>query len=333
MTTVRERMAPHGDVGGGRLTPARVSPPTRRSLLKGLLAYRWLTIGWATSVFTWEVVWRRMSLDVDDVARPGIGFALAAAAIGLTTVLTLLYRRDPDDLLRPLPVLAEIAIGTVMLLADTWVFGSHEHPQTLPSIWVVGAVASVALSGGRPAAVVTGVGMGLARYVGLVLVADTEASLFRGVSTMVLLGVSGWVIGYLLQRLAETDRVISAYRAREEVARTLHDGVLQTLAVIPAQQRRRSAHRAGPPPGARAPGLSLRRPIKPRRPRVGPAGAAARGGGGPVRCAGGGDRRPRPPHRRPRRDRAPERRGRRSPHERSEARRGDDGDGLCGTDR
>jgi signal transduction histidine kinase len=49
---------------------------------------------------------------------------------------------------------------------------------------------------------------------------------------MVLLAVSGWVIGYMLRRLAETDRYISAFRAREEVARTLHDGVLQTLAVI-----------------------------------------------------------------------------------------------------
>ena len=224
--------APRDDARPARLTIARVSPPTRRSLLKGLLAYRWLTIAWATSVFTWEVLWRRGSAAVDDVAQPVAGFALAAAAVALTAVLTVQFNRDPDQLLRPRFVFTEIAIGTAMLLADTWVFGSSDHPQTLPSVWVVGAVAAVAIAGGRRAAVVTGAGMGFARYVGLVPFTGLRDSLFRGLSTMVLLAVSGWVMGYMLRRLAETDRFISAFRAREEVARTLHDGVLQTLAVI-----------------------------------------------------------------------------------------------------
>ncbi|MDH3681986.1 MAG: ATP-binding protein [Acidimicrobiia bacterium] len=216
----------------GRFTAARVSPPTRRSLLKGLLAYRWLTLAWALGVFSWEVWWRHRYDWAESVAHPFVGLALGGAAVALTASLTALYQIDPDLLLRPLPVIAEIAIGTVMLLADTWIFGSTDHPQTLPSVWVVGAVASVAIAGGRRAAVVTGAGMGLARYVGLVPIAGVTESAFRGLSTMVLLAVSGWVIGYMLRRLAETDRFISAYRAREEVARTLHDGVLQTLAVI-----------------------------------------------------------------------------------------------------
>jgi signal transduction histidine kinase len=119
-----------------------------------------------------------------------------------------------------------------MLLADTWVFGSADHPQTLPSVWVVGAVFAVAVAGGRRAAVTTGIGMGFARYVGLLPIAGSGKSTFDGLATMVLLGVSGWAAGYLMRRLAETDRSIASYRAREEVTRTLHDGVLQTLAVI-----------------------------------------------------------------------------------------------------
>lgn len=214
-----------------RLTAARVSPPTRRSLIKGLLAYRWLTIIWATGVFSWEI-WFRGTNDLEPVARPIVGLALAAIAIGLTTALTVLYRSNPERLLRPLWVFGEIAIGTTMLLADAWIFGSADHAQTLPSVWVVGAVAAVAIAGGRRAAVTTGAGMGLARYVGLLPFAQFSVATFRGLSTMVLLAVTGWVIGYVLRRLEEADRSISAYRAREEVARTLHDGVLQTLAVI-----------------------------------------------------------------------------------------------------
>ena len=216
----------------GRLTPARVSPPTRRSLLKGVLAYRWLTAVWAFGIFVWQIWIRGSDPELTDVAHPWVGVALGLAAIALTGSLNYLYQLDPDRLLRPVPVFSEIALGAVMLVADAWIFGGADHPQTLPSIWVVGSVAAVAIAGGRRAAVTTGLGMGVARWVGLVLVVGPSQAAFRGLSTMVLLAVSGWVIGYLLRRLAETDRAISAYRAREEVARTLHDGVLQTLAVI-----------------------------------------------------------------------------------------------------
>ncbi|MGF1595598.1 MAG: hypothetical protein ACFCVK_01495 [Acidimicrobiales bacterium] len=74
--------------------------------------------------------------------------------------------------------------------------------------------------------------MGLARYVGLLPFTGASEAAFRGLSTTVLLAVTGWVVGYLVHRLEEADRSISDFRAREEVARTLHDGVLQTLAVI-----------------------------------------------------------------------------------------------------
>jgi signal transduction histidine kinase len=199
--------------------------------LRGALVYRWLTLAWAAAAFTWEV-WYRQRSDDSDVVHPIVGFAMLGAALALTAWLTRLYRIDPLLMLKPTPVLTEIGVGTVMLLADTWVFGSADHAQTVPSVWVVGAVFAVAVAGGRRAAVTTGVGMGFARYVGLLLFVSSTRSTFSGLATMVLLGVSGWVAGYLLRRLAETDQSIASFRAREEVTRTLHDGVLQTLAVI-----------------------------------------------------------------------------------------------------
>lgn len=217
------------------LSAARVSPPTRRSLLKGLLAFRWLTVAWAVAVYAGVQLTRRG--EADAVAHPLAGYALVAAAVAFTAGLSLAYRRHPERLVQPTVVLAEIGLGTAMLLADNWVHGSIDHPNTLPSVWVVGAVGAVAVAGGRRAAVVTGAGMGLARLVGLLPYASWGRALFTGASTVILLSLSGWVMGYLLHRLAEADRSISAYRAREEVARTLHDGVLQTLAVI----QRRSA--------------------------------------------------------------------------------------------
>jgi signal transduction histidine kinase len=48
----------------------------------------------------------------------------------------------------------------------------------------------------------------------------------------VLYALSGVLAGYLFRLLVRAEREVSAARAREEVARTLHDGVLQTLALV-----------------------------------------------------------------------------------------------------
>jgi signal transduction histidine kinase len=51
-------------------------------------------------------------------------------------------------------------------------------------------------------------------------------------SKSALFGLAAIAAGTVATRLREAETEISTVRAREEVARTLHDGVLQTLAVI-----------------------------------------------------------------------------------------------------
>lgn len=219
----------------GPLRSARVSPPTRQSLLRGVLFYRWATWAWVLLVYVLEVVQRNVLDTKDDVvAQPAAGFVLVLAVAGLNLYLTGLYRQDPDRLLKPIPVFLEIAVATVTLLADVWVYGFPDHAQSIPSVWVVAVVFAVGIAAGQRAALATGFGLGLARYVGWLPYAPDGQGYFslQRIASWVLLIVAGWSAGYLLQRLTAADRSISAYRAREEVGRTLHDGVLQTLAVI-----------------------------------------------------------------------------------------------------
>lgn len=216
------------------LQPPRISPPTRATLLRGVLAFRWLVSIWLVVVFIWEIWDRGRDLAKSDVAHPAIGLVLALSTIAATGLLTLLYARGAHLLVKPAPILAEIALAATLLFLDTWVYGSA-HSQALPTVWPIGVIFTVAIAAGSRAAVVTGVGLGLARYVGWILFPFEGGvgfwSLARVAST-VLFAVAGWVAGYLLGQQERSDREISAFRAREEVARTLHDGVLQTLAVI-----------------------------------------------------------------------------------------------------
>ncbi len=216
----------------GPIRAARISPPTRHTLLRGLLAFRWLTGSWMISVFCWEV-WDRRGARRPGVDHPLIGLALLGLAFGLMLWLTILYRARPDALTTPAPILLEIGIASTLSAADMWVYGAT-HSQALPTIWPLGVIFTVAIAAGTRPAVITGIGLGLSRYLGWLLFVppgDSPWSLSRVAST-VLFALGGFVAGYLIEQQEDADRSISAFRAREEVARTLHDGVLQTLAVI-----------------------------------------------------------------------------------------------------
>jgi hypothetical protein len=104
------------------------------------MAYRWMTLAWSVAVFTGEVLRRNVAGDGPPIAQPVIGGALLALVGALDAWLTSLYRRDPDRLLSPGPVLTELFTMAGLLLADVWVYGTPDHAQALPSVAVVAGV-------------------------------------------------------------------------------------------------------------------------------------------------------------------------------------------------
>lgn len=213
-----------------------ISPPTRQSLLRGILAYRAVVGVWMTVVFVWEI-WERTGNDAGNtkpnIAHPAIGLFLITIAWTLIAFIGVSYARNADSVLRPAVVFAEIAVAATLLFLDMWVYGST-HSQALPTVWPLAIIFTVAIAGGTRAAVITGIGLGLSRYAGWLIFPPGDGSPWSSarIASTVLFAVAGWVAGYLLNSQAAADRSISTYRAREEVANTLHDGVLQTLAVI-----------------------------------------------------------------------------------------------------
>ena len=137
----------------------------------------------------------------------------------------------------------ELVIATALVLCDGWTYGTghaFSSSQSLGSIWPLAAVLSVGAAAGPWWGGASGAALGGAR------VAATYANGVREldggrilslVNTAVFYAVAGAVAGAVMLLLRRAEREISAARARDELARTLHDGVLQTLAVV---QRRSS---------------------------------------------------------------------------------------------
>ncbi|MBM9505480.1 MacS family sensor histidine kinase [Actinacidiphila acididurans] len=112
---------------------------------------------------------------------------------------------------------------------------------TLPSIWTAGSVLAFAIKGGWRWAALA------ASLVAAADLAERRAFTRDTVHNVILVWVSGVAIGYVVEvaraserTLARALRIEAATRERERLARDIHDGVLQVLAMV-----KRRGDRAG----------------------------------------------------------------------------------------
>jgi signal transduction histidine kinase len=187
-----------------------------RSVTQGLAAFRWAAWVWVALV---------IAFSPGELERPWLAYALVAVALAFTAACTVVWRRRPELLLHPAMVVGELSIGAALLVLDGvvrrdgTVFSSG---QSLASVWpLTGVIAGAALGAGR--------------YASTVLNNVHDYGGGRGLSlasTAVFYALAGAVFGYVYLLLRQAREEVAAAHAREEVARTLHDGVLQTLALV-----------------------------------------------------------------------------------------------------
>lgn len=215
----------------------------RRTVLRGLAAFRWLAWLWMAAV---------LLLARGSLVAPLTAVALVACA-GLVTVwISGQLRIDAARAVRPRVVGVEVGVAAALQLADGFVYASPHvftARQPLGVAWPTAAALSAGVALGTGPGAATGVLLGAARAVSSVVNATPTPELWLGpldaeqalslVTTTVLYafagGVAGHATGLLVRaerRLARAERAVAALEAREEVARRLHDGVLQTLALV-----------------------------------------------------------------------------------------------------
>jgi signal transduction histidine kinase len=200
-----------------------------RGLLTGIAVFRWLAWAWAVVV----LVLSRSELSEPE-ARPALALVLVGAALLITVVDTALLGADPARLLSTPVVAAEVAVGVALAAGDELAYNGVAHAQTLSSAWPLAGVMTAGIALRWRGGVVAGALIGLGTAAGELLGPNpwTDADTVSAVSSVVLYSLAGLVAGFVTTRLREAERRISLAQAREEVARTLHDGVLQTLAVV-----------------------------------------------------------------------------------------------------
>ncbi|MCC5949883.1 MAG: hypothetical protein JJT89_15630 [Nitriliruptoraceae bacterium] len=212
-------------------------------VLRGLAAFRWLAWTWMALV----LVAARGNL-----VAPLAAWTLVIAALLVTVWTTAALRHAPAGLLRGRSVGAEVGVALSLQLADGFVYGPghvFSPGQPLGVAWPTAAVLSAGVAFGPVVGACTGLVVGGGRAVSSVLNVVPDADPWFGaltgaqtmslVTTTVLQMLAGGVAGYatrLLQqaerRVIEAEGAIAELRTREDIARRLHDGVLQTLAVV-----------------------------------------------------------------------------------------------------
>lgn len=200
--------------------------PLVRSLVSGLTAFRVACLVWLVAI----VLATR-----DEIARPWV----ASALVGATAVITLVWARrlrveGATALLGRRPLTIDVGAATALAIGDGVVYDGP-HSLSLGSAWPLTSVLSAAIGWGPRGGAVAGVIVGLGRSVGDVFETGERwgfDQLLSRTSTLFLFTMAGSMGGLAARRLIEAEEEIALGRARDEVARTLHDGVLQTLAVV-----------------------------------------------------------------------------------------------------
>lgn len=200
-----------------------------RSVLQGLAAFRWAAWAWMAFV---------LIVSRGHLERPVLAGALVGLALVLTAGATLVWRSAPGLLARPPFVAGELVVGFSLVVGDGLVRppgAAFSSDQSIGSVWPLVGVLSAGVAGGPWTGMAAGAVMGVGRILSTLLngTGDYDAGRVLSLtSTVFFYAMAGAVAGRVYCLVLEAREEVATVRAREEVARTLHDGVLQTLALV-----------------------------------------------------------------------------------------------------
>ncbi|MEU6522209.1 DUF5931 domain-containing protein [Streptomyces sp. NPDC046924] len=206
---------------GGKVMRMSVEQP----LWRALTGYRVLAMVYAVGLF---------ATAHDEFERPWLAVAYFAV-LAVWTLATLPRVANADRCTKPF-LTADLTVALVGILL-TPVADAHERIQaggpTMPSIWTAGAVLAFAIKGGWRWAALASTLVAVANLV------ERGGPARDTVHNVILVWVASIAIGYVVEVARASERTLAraleieaATRERERLARDIHDGVLQVLAMV-----------------------------------------------------------------------------------------------------
>ncbi len=205
--------------------------PTAVTVARALVVARWLTLLWMVGIVV-------VSSERGAIDHPLAAWSCVVAVAGVSAWTTWAVRNEPARLFDTgfLVVEATLAIG--LSVVDGWVFEQghvFEVSQSLATQYPLIAVVSIGLARGPIIAGSLGLLLGPAEWAGAVLNEFDDwgtRHVISLVATSLFFAAAGVVFGWQAQLLRQAEADIADRRARDDIARVLHDTVLQTLALV-----------------------------------------------------------------------------------------------------
>ncbi len=163
---------------------------------------------------------------------------VAVVATGGVTIAAHAALRGPgwQRVMTPRFIALEVVVATSAIAADGWVRQGRISGQNLAGMWPLPAILVAAVAGGAAWGAIVGFVFSAARVVAVVVAGVPAGQVGRNAvavgSTAVAWIVIGAVCGTIVRLLRQSQNQLAEAEVRERMARDLHDGVLQTLALI-----------------------------------------------------------------------------------------------------
>jgi signal transduction histidine kinase len=205
------------------------APTSVDTLQRVLVVARWLCWAWMVGV---------VAFGHDALVHAFVAWFAVGTMLVVAIVATRLVRHDPDRLRRPTLVATEVTIVLALAIADGWVFEPGHvftTSQNLATEWPLIVAVSTGIAAGPVIAGLVGFMFGPARLLSAALNDFSHFGrkhLVASLATGLFYAASGALIGWLVMLLRRSEAEISHRRARDEMARVMHDTVLQTLALV-----------------------------------------------------------------------------------------------------
>ncbi len=169
-----------------------------------------------------------------EFANPLAGWLVVGGMVVWTAVVTWAY--DAPRRRRPPLLVADLAVAVLAILSTPYVEGQDlvdRHAPTVPSFWVMAAMLAWAVWRGWPAGLVAAAALATADlWVRSTPTGTTWGNIFLLLLAAGIVGYSASLLRQAVELRAGAERRAATLEERARLARAVHDGVLQVLALV-----------------------------------------------------------------------------------------------------